>query len=212
VGNTEDVWLGALAIRPGNRKVVHHVVVRLKDKEPSGGPVFASWSPGITQGRFPPNSGKLLPKGTVLDVEMHYTVNGAEQEDRTEIGLYFLKEKPPLVYEVLRIANRSIVIPPGDGNSRTQAVYAFPEEVTLHGVKPHMHLRGKSMKFELLYPDGRRETIASVPRFDFNWQTAYRFEEPKRIPAGSWALITGAFDNSPLNPANPNAKATIYWG
>jgi hypothetical protein len=212
VGNSEEVWLGALAIRPGNRKIVHHVVVRMKDKEPSGGAVIASWSPGITQGRFPTDSGKLLPKGSILDVEMHYTTNGAEQEDRTEIGLYFLEEKPVLIYEALRIANTSIVIRPGDANSVAQTVYAFPKEVTLHGVKPHMHLRGKSMKFELLYPDGRREIIASVPRFDFNWQTAYRFEEPKRIPAGTWALITGVFDNSALNPANPNPKATVYWG
>jgi hypothetical protein len=212
VGNEGAVWLGAMAVKPGNRSVVHHVVVREKTELRGQGAVFVSWSPGITQRRFPVGSGKLLPRNAVLDVEMHYTTTGSEAEDITEIGLYFLHEPPSEIYEVLRIADRSIVVRAGDGNADARAIYAFPESVTLHGVKPHMHLRGKTMKFELLYPDGRKETLASVPRYDFNWQRVYQLAEPKKIPAGTWALITGSFDNSILNPANPNPKATVYWG
>ena len=75
-----------------------------------------------------------------------------------------------------------------------------------------MHVRGRWMKFELLLPDGRRETVASVPRYDFNWQLTYALEKPRRIPAGTWVMLTGGFDNSPRNPANPDPKKTVHWG
>jgi hypothetical protein len=75
-----------------------------------------------------------------------------------------------------------------------------------------MHLRGRSMKFELLTPDGRRETLCSVPRYDFNWQLTYQLAQPKKIVPGSWALISGSWDNSKHNPANPDATRTIHWG
>ena len=68
------------------------------------------------------------------------------------------------------------------------------------------------MKFELLLPDGTRETICSVPRYDFNWQRTYTLAKPKKIPAGSWVLVTGGYDNSFLNPANPDARKTVRWG
>jgi hypothetical protein len=68
------------------------------------------------------------------------------------------------------------------------------------------------MRFELLRPDGARETLLSVPAYDFNWQTSYRLAEPKLAPAGSWLVCTGAFDNSARNPNNPDPKARARWG
>jgi hypothetical protein len=79
-------------------------------------------------------------------------------------------------------------------------------------MSPHMHLRGKRMKFELLQPDGTRQTLLSVAAYDFNWQTSYRLAEPKRVPAGSWVICTGAFDNSARNPHNPDPSAAVRWG
>ena len=75
-----------------------------------------------------------------------------------------------------------------------------------------MHLRGSWMKYEALYPDGNRETLLSVPRYDFNWQTTYRFATPKRVPKGTWLLCTGGFDNSSRNPSNPDAAKRVKWG
>lgn len=75
-----------------------------------------------------------------------------------------------------------------------------------------MHLRGSWFKYEALYPDGKRELLLSIPRYDFNWQTEYRFAEPKRVPAGTWMLCTGAHDNSTINPSNPDAKRRVKWG
>lgn len=214
-GNPTEAWVGAVWVRPGNLKVVHHVLARIK-----GGPkdhlgdnaMFVGWAPGANLGRFPENSGKLLPARARFDIEMHYTTNGTPQTDQTEIGLYLLKEKPPLRYESVPVINSSFEIRPGDPEATVQAMYGFKEPATLHGVTPHMHLRGRTMKFETLSPEGRREVIASIPRYDFNWQFTYELVQPKKIAKGTWAVLTGSFDNSARNPANPDPKRTVRWG
>lgn len=218
-GNREAGWVGGYWVRPGNNKVLHHVIARViggdnrGERAPSGiVEMFVAWAPGATQGAFPANSGKPIPANAVFDLELHYTTNGTPQTDQTEIGLYLLKEKPALRYESIPIANDTFEIRPGDASAPVQATFAFRRGATLHSVTPHMHLRGRSMKFELLGTDGRRETIASVPRYDFNWQLTYQLATPRRIPAGSWALLSGTFDNSKRNPANPDPNRTIRWG
>ena len=91
-------------------------------------------------------------------------------------------------------------------------MYCFPKDATLHSLTPHMHLRGRWMKFEMLTPDGKRHMLCSVPRYDFNWQQTYVLEKPLQIRAGTWILLTGGYDNSPRNPANPDPAKAITWG
>lgn len=214
--NPEEAWVGAVWVRPGNRKVVHHVLARIKERGPKDhtgtNAMFVGWAPGATQGNFPEGSGKLLPANAKFDLEMHYTTNGSPQTDQTEIGLYLLKEKPALRYESVPVVDQAFEIRPGDPNAVAQAMYGFLQGATLHSVTPHMHLRGRTMKFEALYPNGKRETIASIPRYDFNWQLTYQLAQPKKIPVGTWAVLTGSWDNSPRNPANPDPKRTVRWG
>ncbi len=214
-GNATEAWAGAVWVRPGNLKVVHHVLARIK-----GGPkdhtgsnaMFVGWAPGATLGKFPENSGKLIPANAKFDIEMHYTTNGTPQTDQTEIGIYLLKEKPPLRYESVPVINDAFEIRPGDPSAQVQAMYGFKQGAVLHSVTPHMHLRGRTMKFETLNPDGRRDVIASIPRYDFNWQLTYTLAQPKIIAPGTWAVLTGTFDNSARNPANPDPKKTVRWG
>jgi hypothetical protein len=85
------------------------------------------------------------------------------------------------------------------------------EDITLYAMSPHMHLRGKSLKWVVVYPDGREQTILDVPRFDFNWQIQYELEEPLHIPAGSKILGIGFYDNSPKNKWNPAPEKEVYW-
>jgi peroxiredoxin len=215
-GNAVEGWVGAIWVRPGNRKVLHHVIARVKEggtKDHTGSnEMFVGWAPGATLGKFPEGSGKFLPANARFDLELHYTTNGSPQTDQTEIGLYLLKEKPALRYESVPLANQTFEILPGDPNSEAQAMYGFRKDATLHSVTPHMHLRGRSMKFETLYPDGKREVIASIPRYDFNWQVTYQLATPKKIPSGTWAVLSGSWDNSPHNPTNPDPKKTVHWG
>ena len=85
-------------------------------------------------------------------------------------------------------------------------------DLTLLSMSPHMHLRGKSFKYELVALDGSRETILNVPEYDFNWQTRYALAEPVTIPAGTRMFCTAVFDNSEDNLANPNPSIQVAWG
>jgi hypothetical protein len=212
-----DMWLRSAVTRPGNPKVVHHIIVRAKYPSNYEGPksesfLFTTWVPGLQQGECPEGTGLFLPKGATFNFEVHYTPDGRPRKDRSEVGLYLAKQTPKMQLEVRAAHTRDLNIPPGDGNAQHTASYFFKSDSMLYGVSPHMHLRGSWFKFELMTPDGKRRTLLSVPNYDFNWQTSYRLAEPLRVPAGSWMLCSGAFDNSATNPHNPDAAKRVTWG
>lgn len=211
---TNDLWLGALDVKPGNRKVVHHVTLRtiLPAQSAADSVPFAGWNPGYSARRYPAGTGRRLPKDVKFHIDLHYTTIGTPQTDQTEIGLYVLPAAPPLELEARAVWDADISIPPGESNLRASAVAGFDREMLLYDFRPHMHYRGAWFKFELLYPNGQRETLLSVPRFDFNWQGTYTLAEPKRVPAGTWMLCSGGFDNSSRNPANPDSTRRLRWG
>lgn len=215
-GNTNDAWVRALYVKPGNRKVLHHVIARLKsggEADHLGQPeMYVGWAPGSTQRPFPDGSGKHLPRDARFDFELHYTTCGSPQVDTTEIGLYLAKERPASRFESVPVVDYRFEIRPGDPDARGEGSYFFPKAATLHSLTPHQHVRGSWMKFEALFPDGRRETLCSVPRYDFNWQQTYRLAQPRRIPAGTWVVLTGGYDNSARNPANPDPRRYVHWG
>lgn len=212
-----DGWLRAAVARPDNRQVVHHIIVRVKYPEGAKGKpeeeVFlTSWAPGNLSPECPPGTGKFLPKGARFNFELHYNTTGKPETDSSELGLYLAKEAPKMVLETRTAENRDFSIPPGEADSRTHALYPFRRETIIYDLIPHMHLRGSWFKYEALYPDGRKETLLSVPNYDFNWQTEYRLAQPKRVPAGTWLLCTGGFDNSAKNPYNPDPTKRVKHG
>jgi peroxiredoxin len=214
---TNGVWVGAAVIKPGNLKCTHHVIVRIKypkegKTDTQDAESLEGWSPGKSFEEFPKGTGKRLRAGAVLNFELHYNTTGKPETDRTEVGLYLLKEKPPLRYETRMAIEMDLNLAPGEGDLRSHAVNGFKRDTMLYGFVPHMHTRGAWMKYEALYPDGKRETLLSVPRYDFNWQIEYRLAEPKRMPAGTWILCSGGFDNSTRNPHNPDAAKRVHWG
>ena len=213
----EDSWLRAAVVRPDNAKVVHHIIVRVlypdsyKDA-PKEAYLFTTWVPGLTQSEFPVGTGMFVPKGSRFNFEVHYTTTGEAQTDQSEMGLYIAKEKPERRLEVRASETRDFEIAPGERDSQHFSHYCFKRDAVIYDLSPHMHLRGSWFKFQLLYPDGRRETVLSVPQYDFNWQTSYRLVEPKRVPAGTWMLCTGGHDNSAKNPNNPDPTQPVKWG
>jgi peroxiredoxin len=215
-GFTEDTWIAGAEVQPGNRAVVHHVIVYVVP--PGGGRrdriFLAAYVPGLRYEPLPERSAKRVPADSSLMFEMHYTPIGLRQMDQTEVGL-ILADVDEIEQEVVttEIGNIQFAIPPGDSNHVVTATSQPTEqELTLLSLSPHMHLRGKAFRYDLVLPDGQRETLLDVPGYDFNWQTRYVLAEPRTLPAGSVIHCRAAFDNSEDNLANPNATATVRWG
>lgn len=110
------------------------------------------------------------------------------------------------------LVDQDLSIPPGAARHTVEKTWQADRDVLLFAMLPHMHLRGKSFRYEAEYPDGGRETLLDVPAYDFNWQHRYELAEPKRLPAGTVVHCTAVFDNSTANPANPNPNATVKAG
>lgn len=218
-GFKEDVWIQAAECRPGNRAVVHHVLVyilapgKTQPYERDGtAATLSGWAPGDMPSRFPPNTAKLIKANSKLLFEVHYTPNGVEQTDRSSVGVIFAKKPPEHRVEVNILANLRLKIPPKQANVKGEMTYTFPEDAVVLSFMPHMHLRGTSAKYVVTYPDGKTETLLSVPDYDFNWQSVYRFAEPLKIPKGTKLTWTGHWDNSADNPRNPDPTKEVTWG
>jgi len=174
----------------------------------------AGYAPGNSVSLNPPGVGGLLKAGTTLNLQMHYTTSGKETTDATEIGIYFYEEgEVPEQRMSGGVGNAfSISIPAQAKDHEMELVTTVPEDAELYSLMPHMHFRGKRMKFTAQYPDGSEELLLSVPAYSFNWQLAHELEEPLRIPAGTKIVANGAFDNSSQNAFNPDPNAEINWG
>lgn len=217
---TEDKWVSAAEIQPGERSVVHHVLVFAKtDAElrrfDGEGAFLAAYVPGFLPQQYPTGMAKLLPAGAKLIFQVHYTPNGKRTADLSRIGLLFADEKTVTHAVMTSEARKSggLVIPPNADNVPHEANSPkSPVEVQLLNLMPHMHVRGKSFRYELQTADGRKEMVLDVPRYDFNWQTSYQLAEPLRVPAGSSMHVVAHYDNSVNNLNNPNPNATVRWG
>ncbi len=266
----EDKWVQAAEIRPGNRKVVHHVIafvetpqmlaaeanpvirrqgeiepgffnlegtlMRLRPDAPvvddgcndpshrsafrtkmgpaqGLGMLLAGYAPGRQLDAWPSGEAKLLPAGSNIILQIHYSkTTGAVEKDRTSVGLVFSKEPPEKVLRTIPVSNTLFKVPAGAESHEVTACFTFGRDVELVSYMPHMHLRGKDMKYEAVYPDGRRETLLLVPQYNFNWQWLYILKKPLAIPKGTKLVVTAHFDNSVNNKYNPAPAKDVRWG
>ncbi|HLG13572.1 MAG TPA: thiol-disulfide isomerase [Blastocatellia bacterium] len=222
----EDKWVQAAEIRPGNRKVVHHIIVNVVDPAAKtdgakGGTVsaadtrgfkLAGFAPGEQPKVFPKGMGKLVKAGSSLVFQMHYTPNGEAATDRSYIGLIFART--PVERKVLTglAMNTKLAIPPGASNYEVRSSWTADQDVRIVDLMPHMHLRGKDFTYTAVYPDGRSDIVLRVPKYDFNWQLLYRFKVPLALPKGSRLDCVAHFDNSPGNKYNPDPTKEVRWG
>ncbi len=218
-GFTEDKWVTASQCVPGNRRVVHHILVFAQppgSKAISGeqGGFLAAYVPGLRVQPYPAKMAKRVRAGSKLIFQVHYTPIGTPQTDLSSLGLLFT-DRPHVDHEVRTVAavNTTFTIPPHADNYEVDADSPrAPVDVQLLAMMPHMHLRGKSFRYEARYGDGTSETLLDVPQYDFNWQTAYRWLRPKLLPRGTRIHCVAHFDNSEDNLANPDPEKTVRWG
>jgi hypothetical protein len=216
-GFTEDKWVSAADVVPGARSVVHHVIVFVsppENRRRHGLGLLAAYVPGQGSMQLGEGRARLVPAGSKLIFQMHYTPVGSEVIDMTKLGLVFADPDSVTEEVVSLIAmDEKFEIPPHVENYRVDAARRhWPAGGKLLAMAPHMHVRGKSFRFEGIWPDGRREIMLDIPQYDFNWQTAYALAEPLPLHEGFVIECVANFDNSAKNLVNPDPSAAVRWG
>lgn len=216
----EDLYVQALEVLPGNRRVVHHIIVFLQPppaaaKAMSDGftnTMLDVYAPGSPAGINPPGVARLIPAGSKLMWQIHYSPTGEEERDRSRFGIVLAKEKPKELMRTATVINMGFEIPAYAENYRVESSMTIPKDATIYSYTPHMHYRGKAMDFYLTEPGGTEELACSIPRYDFNWQLDYFLKEPRRVPAGTVVRVVAHFDNSTNNEYNPDPSKAVTWG
>jgi hypothetical protein len=176
------------------------------------GSLIATMAPGTNTQTFRPGTALQVRAGAVLTFQMHYTANGTETRDRSQIAFVFSKTPPASEMRAGSFVNVRLMIPAGAPEHQVDAEISFAEDALVWGLLPHTHLRGIRWAYRLVYPDGRVESILSVPRYDFNWQTYYMFAKPLAVPRGARIESSAWYDNSTKNASNPDPKVDVRWG
>ncbi|MDX1382660.1 MAG: hypothetical protein R3190_03395, partial [Thermoanaerobaculia bacterium] len=213
-GSDGQTWIKAVEVLPGDPKVVHHFILWQADESGRGQESWvAGWAAGAPPAAFPKGTARLIKPGRKLIGDFHYHPYGEKARDKTRVGVYFAQPEDVVKeYVNLWILNASFKIPAGDANYGAKASYVFPQDAEILSLAPHMHYRGKDMKYTAIYPDGRQQELLKVSDYDFNWQTGYDFLEPVAIPAGTKIEVVAHWDNSADNPHNPDPTVDVAWG
>jgi hypothetical protein len=238
-GFTQDRWVQFVEAAPTDRSVVHHIVAYVRrpgsnyfkdqpkgvffeappsktDKKADPDDVPSDWLVGYAPGQppdiFEHGQAKLVPAGSDIVLEVHYMPDGKATTDQASVGLVFAKEPPKERVMTLSAVNETFKIPPGDPNYQVDSSFTVRHDVTLLGMHPHMHTRGKDMQYRLVFPNGEAKTILNVPHYNWHWQLWYNLADPIALPAGTKIECTAHFDNSAKNPENPDPTKTVIWG
>jgi type 1 glutamine amidotransferase len=234
----EDKWVQFAEARPTDRERVHHIIAFIREpgsdwlKEAKPGIPFVpekvkdedadtsrlpsdflvGYAPGQPPERFEPGQAKLIRAGSDIILQVHYTTNGKPGRDRSRIGLVFAKEPPQKRVFTVSATNGKFRIPAGAPNHPVEAEFELGAAVTLYGLHPHMHGRGKDFEYRVRYPDGATRTLLKVPNYRATWQLWYELMEPIALPKGARILCSAHFDNSANNPLNPDPSREVTWG
>ncbi|MFT3683325.1 MAG: redoxin family protein [Phycisphaerales bacterium] len=223
-GLTQDKWVAAVEVLPTARQAVHHVLVFVgKEGERGGGGrlaarlrgeegFFAAYVPGGGPQEYGDGFAKKLSAGSTLRFQLHYTPTGEATTDRTRIGFKFSSTPPKHEVRTIGIADLRLSIPADEADHVESKTINVPADAVVTAFMPHMHLRGKSFEYTAVTPDGQKQTLLSVPQWDFNWQISYRLKEPLNLPRGTKLTATAHYDNSAENPSNPDHTRNVRWG
>ena len=230
-GIPEPRWIKAAEFKPSyplGVRVVHHGHARLQQPEDDFVVRLAGMGVGKRWDLLPEGVGKLVRPGPAqIRFSLHYFPVGEQvDDDVVEVGVWFHPRgyEPELVTagEVRHLIDgtfttgpraRDLIIPP-HGYLTLEHAYVMESPVLLHSFRPHMHMRGSAMSMEAIYPDGRREMLSSVDRYDHNWQIAYVYADHAQplLPKGTVLLFHSQYDNTADNPINPDPDQWVLFG
>ena len=239
-GLTEPRWVKAIEIRPvgaDTKTILHHTLAFLlqdeEETEYSVGPVltsarggsmggaglFMEWAVGKQGEIFPDGAGKLMLPGSSIRWEVHLHAMGKVVEDATvELGVWFydVGDEPHNRTRLRMFDARGptgLDIPPGEV-AVTQQYHTLRWPTRLENFQPHMHMRGRVMQIEAVYPEGGGEILSRVDNFQWNWHVNYIYVDhvAPLLPAGTTLIVTAWHDNTAENPNNPDPTQWIGWG
>jgi hypothetical protein len=223
-GFTEDKYVQFVEVRPGNPKLVHHILVFARAPGqswftqtklpgvPTPGDLLAAYLPGTDPPALRRGRARVIKAGSDLVVQLHYTPDGSAGTDISKVGLIFSRTRPVERVVAMNVSNMKFAIPPGAPDTEVKAELTLQRDATLINLLPHMHLRGKSFQYRAIYPNGTSEILLSVPRFDFNWQLIYHVAAEKKLPKGTVISCEAHYDNSRNNPFNPDPTKEVFFG
>ena len=174
---------------------------------------FLGWTPGQFAPLGPEGQAWRLDPGSDLLVQLHLMPGAEAQRVRPSIGLFFTNNPPVLAPAMLRLGRQSLDIPAGDGAYVVSDSFVLPVDAEVHAVQPHAHRRANEVKAWASRPDGSRQWLIYISRWDFNWQDQYRYRTPFWLPAGTRLTLEYTFDNSAANRHNPDSPPRrVKWG
>ena len=221
---TKDLLVEAVEVRPTARAATHHVIAYLLPpgmtpdqalRDPTtvlSLDGLAGYAPGSPPLVYRDGFGSKIGKGSTILFELHYTPTGKAMSDRTRVGIRLARHPVTHLVETGAAMNFSFRIPPQKDDSTFTAQHRFGRAAKLLTLTPHMHMRGKAMRYELLRTDGTTRTLLDVPKYDFNWQLTYQLQEAIAVAPGDLLRVTAIYDNSPQNPFNPDPTKWVTWG
>lgn len=225
----ETKWVRAVEIRPGDKRLVHHanmlvdrnqsarrmekdrgsgfggMEVRIESEVFDPDSHFLFWKPGTVASDEPDGMALRLDKGTDLVLNTHLQPSGKPEAIQPSVGLYFT-DKPATVHPMLLEMQNdgALDIPAGVKDFVVTDEFKLPIDVDLMGIYPHAHYLGKDILATAELPDGTKETLIHIKRWDLNWQAVYRYAEPVALPKNTTITMRYSYDNSEENTANPN--------
>jgi hypothetical protein len=216
-GLTEGKWLKAVAWANTTPTVHHALAGWIPNVDPKGrgfswNVALGGYGPGGAPNLTPPDTGILLPPGGSFAWQMHYTPVGKPTTDRTQVGYYFYKEEPKYILRQASITDFSLQIPAGAARHHETAYIELPQDVLIFGTQPHCHSRCYSTKLRVRYPDGTEKLLLNQPRYDFEWQREYHFDNLLELPKGSLLIADYIYDNSTNNVSNPDPAKNVTFG
>lgn len=237
-----DVWISGIEVRPGDRRVLHHVVMYLdpvgdslaKDAAEDGpgytcfgGPetsqplVLGGWAPGNRPAFSPRGTAMRLAAGDTVVIQCHYHTGDQDVTDHTVIGLYESEDPDPSEIYLVPVMNDTFTIPAGDPAYPVEALLdpaaltggLFKPSGHALAVLPHMHWLGRSIVVDALLPDGTEQRLVEIRDWNFDWQDTYTFTRAVPMPAGTKFRVRSVYDNSAGNERNPNKPPVdVSWG
>jgi hypothetical protein len=229
----QDEYVKKVEFRPGNAKIVHHAILfldtsgeaRRRETAPGqgyscvGGPglditgSLGGWAPGAMPSNAREGVAHTIKKGSDLILQIHYHLDGKQEQDQSMVGLTFSKAPPTKGLTLMVLGNEKIDIPAGDSHYVIKASAVLPMDAEAIAIFPHAHYLCKDMKVEAHLPDGSVVPLIWIKDWDFNWQGSYRYASPIKLPKDTRLEMQYTYDNSAANPHNPsNPPREVKFG